>query len=230
MVKGQAQRAYEEVRGLILRGAYNPGQRLHEEELAAAVGVSRTPIREALRQLHSEGLVRVVPHRGTRVTDLTPSEVLGSYEVRAVLESAAARLAATRLTDTDLAQLRRCQDEMESVVRTGSPREIDQVAELNRAFHRVILTAAGNPELANSLGAVIVPPLHRRFWHDPVARRRSFFYHREMIAAFEAGDEQWAEAVTKAHLLAARVSLSHAARPLSHESLISDASDLAAPG
>lgn len=130
------------LRSAILSGEIGPGERLQQDEISERLGVSRMPVREALRVLESEGLVEMRPHRGAVVVDLRPEDISEIFEIRATLEAKAAERAAPRLTDATIANLRKVLDEMASVER-------DEVRwlDLNRQFHTTIYPACGWPRL-----------------------------------------------------------------------------------
>lgn len=208
-VLSAADRAYAAIRGGILDGTFELGARLPEEDLAARAGVSRTPVREALRRLAAEGFVTFVPNRGAQVASWTEGDLQEIFELRAMLEGRAAALAAMRVTAGQLDAMADLAGRMEAAAQQGTAGALDRVAELNTTFHRTILIAAASPRLSAMLGAVIVVPLVHRTFHryTPAALRRSMNHHRELLAAFAAGDPDWARTVMQAHVLAARAEL-----------------------
>ncbi|MBI5032553.1 MAG: GntR family transcriptional regulator [Chloroflexi bacterium] len=135
---------YDTIREAILEGRYKPGQRLVADDLAKELGVSRMPIREALQRLEVIGLVTSAPHRGTSVSELSEIEIIEIYHIRAVLEGLAARLATPHLTCTHHQQLNDLLIQMEQ---STSTQEIDQILQLNHAFHLIIWNAADAPRL-----------------------------------------------------------------------------------
>src|SRR6201999_1561757 len=143
----------------ILEGELKPGERLRAEALAQRFGTSRTPIREALLQLEAQGLVEVEPNRGAVVKAFDAADLRDLYEVRALLEPAAAARAATRISGAQIAELERlCDDD--------APVE-EQIAS-NEAFHRTITAAAGSPRLSTAMRAASGIPrgFRSRFWDD----------------------------------------------------------------
>jgi DNA-binding GntR family transcriptional regulator len=204
-----AVRAYEVIRSGILDGTFQLGARLPEEDLAARAGVSRTPVREALRQLAAEGFVTFVPNRGAQVASWSDDDLEEIFQLRALLESYGASRAARRIDAVQLRTLRELADGMEAAADRGTPDALDHVAELNNRFHRTILTVADSPRVHAVLDTVIVVPLVHRTFHryTPAALRRSMHHHRELLAAFEAADGEWAATVMKTHVLAARAVL-----------------------
>jgi len=144
---GSAQhRASVFVRQQILSGAYPAGMRLKTEELAQALGLSRMPVRDALQQLHSEGLVEIRPNRGAVVTSLTPEDVVELFEIRAVLEGLAARQACERLDDEAFEDLRLYLQRM-----SNSSQDVQRWLELHENFHDVFLRYANKQRLAQQV-------------------------------------------------------------------------------
>lgn len=207
-------RVYTRLRADILDGVHPPGARLGEAELAEATGSSRTPVREALRRLEVEGLVEVLPHRGARVPDWTAEDLEEIYDLRMLLESAAARRAATRATAADLDRMDELCRLMEAAVEPGAGQDLDRVAELNAEFHDIVRAAAASGRLVSMLNAVVQLPLVMRTFHrySPADLARSSAHHRELAAALRARDGTWAESVMRAHVLAAKAVLLRAAR------------------
>lgn len=197
------------LREAILRGDAAPGSRLGETELAEQLGLSRTPVREALRQLASDGLVTVLPNRGARVAEWSREDLEEIYELRALLEAHAAARAATRIPDEQVALLVKLCDEMDDCARQATASDLDRIAELNARFHGLILEASGSARLTGLMKAVVQVPLVLRTFHhySPEALRRSLGHHREIVAAFRAGDADWASSVMRSHVLAARAVL-----------------------
>src|SRR5262245_10109218 len=135
----QSQDAYQRLIGEIRAGLLKPGDRLLETELADRLGTSRTPVREAIRQLESDGLVVHVPRSRAAIRSLDYSEITELYEMRTVLECTAARLAARAASDVELIEMEALNAEM---IQAGS--DIRRLYDLNREFHQVILNAARN--------------------------------------------------------------------------------------
>lgn len=200
--------AVDGVRGLILRGEYAPGARLGEVELADALGVSRTPVREALRQLAAEGLVELVPNKGARVVAWTPEELEQVFELRAQVEGFAAHQAALRATEHDVARLAELAAQ-HAAATAGRDRDLERVYELNSAFHGGIAAAAGGASLTSVLGSLVHTVVLHRTLHtfDDAAMERSSRHHLEIVEAVRARDGLWAESVMRSHLLAARAEL-----------------------
>ena len=199
-------RVYATLRQGILDGVYAPGARLGEADLADALGVSRTPVREALRRLGSEGLLSTLPNKGARVRRWTTSELSDISDLRAILEGYAAGQAATRVTDTDIAAMDDLVTRMEAATVGGTAADIDLITELNRAFHGAVIDASGNALLPGLMHSLLhVPVISRTYRHySPARMQQSMRQHRELVDALRAGDPAWAEAVMRVHVLSAR--------------------------
>jgi DNA-binding GntR family transcriptional regulator len=132
------------LRDAILSGEFQPGERLMQDELAERLNVSATPIREALRQLVAEGVLRHSPHKGVQVAEVNQADVRGVYVIRSALESLATRLAVPQLNPADVEHLRGLQSQMESLSESGRLKEMRKP---NYEFHMRIYDAAGVPQL-----------------------------------------------------------------------------------
>ncbi|MFG2924964.1 GntR family transcriptional regulator [Streptomyces sp. NPDC048305] len=203
-------KVYEELRRRILSGEHAPGEWLREGGIATALEVSRTPVRDALRQLQADGLVELHPNRGAQVIQFDSADLDDIFTLRALLEGHAARRAAEReLPTADLDELRTLCAEMEELEHVGTRASNDRITELNMEFHRALHRASGNALLPGVLSGVIQISLVRHTFHHyaPVEMRRSLRQHRDLVDAIEAGDGTLAEAVMTAHVLSARTSL-----------------------
>jgi len=205
-----ADRAYQMLRRDIVTGALGPGLRLGEVDLAEQYGLSRTPIRESLRRLASEGLVEVLPHRGARVVDWAGVDLGELYGLRARVEGYAARSAATRIRDEEIDRLSTLCDDMERITRDGNPGDpqtVEGIAELNSQLHGSVADVAGNYYLDSVRNIVVVAGLVLRGLRNYTSEdlQRSNNHHRDLLAAFRARDPDWAEAVMLSHMHAAKV-------------------------
>lgn len=199
-------RAYHTIRDAIRDGTYQPGMQLREEQLAAEIGVSRTPVRDALRRLLADGLVETRRNYGTFVTDLTPTELLEIFEIRALLEGYAARKAAEQITEDELCELERLATEMESIAGSDDER-VDSFSRLNREFHLVLARASRSRRLEKILSQMFeVPlePLKQYRLHRLININRSNRQHREIIEALRERNPAWAALRLEAHLLSTR--------------------------
>lgn len=200
-----AERAYVEIREAVTGGRYLAGDRLREEELSTVIGVSRTPIREALRRLTAEGLVELLPHRGAHVASWTDAELTEIFEFRALIESFGARRAAAEMPSETIEKMAQLATAMETTAEQETEEATETVAELNNEFHHIIADHAGEYLLAFFSKLVQIPLVHRTFRrYTPHQLRRSFQHHHELVDAFRARDPRWAEAVMTSHILAAR--------------------------
>lgn len=174
--------AYDLIRAAIVENRYAPGQRLIEQRVAEEFGLSRTPVREALRRLEAEGLVVSERNRGASVRPMSPTEVVDLYGLRIRLESYAAELAAERATPEDLAALGRAVEEFGAVRRSMATHDVDELRRLNAAnrhVHDVIVAAARHPRLAAMLGRTVDIPLVFRAFRafGPAELERSDLFH-----------------------------------------------------
>jgi DNA-binding GntR family transcriptional regulator len=199
------ERAYRSIRHDVLSGRFQPGNSLPEERFAAELGLSRTPVREALRRLGAEGLVEILPNRGARVPIWTPTDVDAIFDLRLRLEGYAARLAAARSDRQAVADLTVLAETMERQSRTKRGVQFD-IPVLNNEFHLRIVDASGSPRLlaltANVVSVGLVSHTFRVYTSADL--QRSMHHHREIVDAIEHGEPEWAESVMRSHLLAAR--------------------------
>src|SRR5262245_2588975 len=153
-----ADRTHRLIRDQILSGERASGEWLREGEMAESTGVSRTPVREALRRLTAEGLVRYERHRGVQVQNWSVHDLDEIFSLRSVLEPWGCRLAAANGT-VDIAALADLAGRMDAIAPDGRPSDVDKLTELNNAFHRMVLEAADNGRLTSVISAVIQLPL-----------------------------------------------------------------------
>jgi DNA-binding GntR family transcriptional regulator len=203
-VASSERRAYEAIRRGILAGDWPGGQHLGAADLAHQLGISRTPVREALRRLAAEGLIEAFANRGAFVAEISAGDIDEVFEIRALLESHAAARAATRLAEADIAALAASTECMEAAA--GPVRDLALLTRANEAFHAAIIAAAANRRLGRLIASVVrLSWVARTFSiYAPADLQRSIAHHREMIAAFRARDAAWAGAVMQSHIRAAR--------------------------
>ncbi|MDU8945427.1 GntR family transcriptional regulator [Ovoidimarina sediminis] len=194
--QSQGRDAYERLILAIREGSLRPGDRLVETEIASRLGISRTPIREAIRQLESDGLVAHQPRIGAIVRKLDYSEITELYEVRAVLEGTAARFAARAASEVELAELEAINDEMRAAV------DVSRLYEANRQFHGVILNAARNRFLVKSVEAVqkTLLILGPSTMEEADRAAQAITEHDGILAALRARESDTAEARMRAHI------------------------------
>ncbi len=194
-------RAYVQIRQMILSGALPAGAPLREEQLAETCGVSRTPVREALRRLEADLLIRRTSRQRSYVADASHDDIADAFALRTMLEAHGARRAATRLTAAMLERLHRHNAALHRAVEAETP-DIPAFLDHNRAFHAAILTAAESPRLTAMLGQLVERPvvMQTAMHYDRDNLRRAHQEHCELLRAFERRDGDWAAAVMAAHI------------------------------
>ncbi|MEY4239805.1 MAG: hypothetical protein RL339_2406 [Pseudomonadota bacterium] len=193
--------AYTVIRGMILSGELPPGAQLSEEALALRCEVSRTPVRDALRRLESDLLIRRSESQRSFVADWSDDDIDDAFELRSMLEAQAARRAATRIAPAQLEALRH-HNRLIGAAIAGDQADIPAFLEHNRAFHEIILAAAGSSRLASLLTRLIEQPVVWRTAqnYDRENLRRSHREHEELVAAFARGDAGWAASIMAGHI------------------------------
>lgn len=189
---------YDHLKGEILSGKLPSGSRLGEIALAERLGVSRTPVREAMQRLAQDGLVEVAANRGARVKTVSTADVEDVYAVREVLDGLAARLAATHRTDAQLGAMRNALEKLEQA--DASDFELQIAADLE--FHGLIASASGNLALTATLrglseGVARVKLLTKRYNQSAQTQTA----HQNLFRAIQTGDAETAERIAKAHVL-----------------------------
>jgi DNA-binding GntR family transcriptional regulator len=201
-----ADKAYQVIRERIVRGEYAPATRITEHELAATIGVSRTPVREALRRLHAEGLLEFGAHRGAVVTGWTTEDRDDLFELRAALEARGAAQAARKMTRAGIAELRHLAETQYNETKRKASGYLERIGSLNGQFHRLIYTSAGSSHLANTLHSLVEAPAITsgfEFYRDEDLMR-SLSHHMEIVRAIEARDSNWCSTLMRSHILGAR--------------------------
>lgn len=193
-----ASQTVEALRELVLTGALPPGTRVNEVAVAEQLGISRGPLREAIRHLASEGLLVLSPNRGALVPAADAEDVRAMFELRTALECAAARHAAERRGDTDVARLRQVCAESRATAEGGGafPYRLDI------AFHTALLETARSPRIAAQVRLVQqqVILLRSRLADDPAHTHASLADHDAVTEAVTAGDADRAAAAMRRHL------------------------------
>ncbi|WP_309630894.1 GntR family transcriptional regulator [Nocardioides zeae] len=186
------------LRDLLTSGALEPGERIRQEQLAARLGTSVVPVREALSKLQAEGLVRHVPHRGFRVATLTLAELSETYEIRRLLEDEVVRLATPRLTADHLDVLRATAAEMEENSATA---DIAAMVAANRRFHFTVFEAAGRPRMVEFIRLLwqTTDAYRSLYYGDGGARHRVNDEHRSIVEALASRDAERAVRELQAH-------------------------------
>ena len=179
-------RVYTLLQRAIISGELKPGQRLRDQDLAIQMGVSRTPVREALQRLEDEGLVETKARALTRVVSLDTRAALDTFPVVAALQALAARLAGT-VTEQHVAAMREANRALAAALEA---QDVIKAIEADDAFHRVIVQAASKRELEQTLGRLRPKIRHMEYAQfGSLAGRRSVQQHEGIIAACEAGDQ-----------------------------------------
>jgi DNA-binding GntR family transcriptional regulator len=190
---------YTAIRELIWSGSLPRGARVHQEDLAEELGVSRTPVREALRRLAAEGLVEMRTNRGARVADVDQVGMRVSYEARTVIEPGAARRAAARRPEEQLARMRAA-----VAAQRRSLRSVQRSFEANREFHLALAAASGNEFLVQFAERLWVARIGETIYERQVQTQERMLLdvreHEQIIEAIEAGDGRRAESLARRHL------------------------------
>ncbi len=201
--------AYTELRAAIVENRYAPGERLVEQTIAGELGLSRTPVREALRRLEAEGLVVSEPNRGASVRPLSSTEVVDLYGLRIRLESYAVEVATQRATEAELGELIAAADAFTTVrgaVDVESIEGVRQIHEANRRFHDGILAAARHGRLTSMLARTVDIPLVFQAFRSfgPAKVERSDVFHHLIVEAMCRRDAERASALMAEHIAEGR--------------------------
>ena len=198
--------AYTFVREQILSGRYPAGSHLKEERIAEEADVSRTPVREALRRLSTEHLVKFVPNQGAFVIAWDDDDVDGIFEIRILLEGYSAYRAATRIDEDGIKEMETCANEIETLCQEHNNENHRKTIEFNHRLHSIIVEAAGSEHLRRMISSLVeIPMLLKtidRYSNADV--ERSNHHHRELIEAFRARDAGWAKNIMESHIRAGR--------------------------
>jgi DNA-binding GntR family transcriptional regulator len=190
-----------EMRRLILDGTLKPGERLIEDRLAEMLGVSRNPVREAIRVLDAEGFLDVTARRGSFVATLSAEQAADLFEVRLALEPHGARLAALHPSSVHIARMKEILAEAQAAPERHG---LDTLSELHTELHSLIFEMTGNAYLI----AIAIPMVKRGQWllrqSAPLRTPSAWSEHHGLIAAIEAGDPDFAEAAARHHVLSVR--------------------------
>jgi DNA-binding GntR family transcriptional regulator len=192
-------RAYQEVRRIILEGQISPGEKLNEGELAKALGISRTPIREAVNRLEKEGLVEIFPQRGAFVIQFTEKDVYELFLIRENLEGLAARLATEKITPSSLAKLEACVDGFNEPFQE---KDIQRYSREDLKFHQIIVLLSEGRRLVKLVSLLLD---HIRMFRlttrgVPDRMKASLVEHRRIIEAMRRKNPEEAEKSMRQHL------------------------------
>jgi len=189
----------DRLRDLIMQGDLAPGDRLNERLLTERFGISRTPLREAIKMLASEGLVQLLPNRGAIVTAVTRASALDMFQVMAVLEALAGELACERASEREIAEITALHDQMRLHYKR---RELNEYFRLNQSIHQRIIDCAGNAELADIYRKISVRLRRARYmanfskerWDDAMGE------HEQILDALVQRDARRLKALLATHL------------------------------
>lgn len=190
---------FNTLRQAILRGELKPGERLMEIQLANRLGVSRTPIREAIRKLELEGLVLMIPRKGAEVAEITEKNLRDVLEVRSALEELAVQLACDRIKQEDIENLKQAAKNFEAVL--GSA-DITKIAEADVAFHDIIYNATDNTRLIQLLNNLREQMYRYRveYLKQKECHPKLMSEHLDIIQAIENGERDRAAKITSQHI------------------------------
>ena len=200
--------AEEAIRSAIFEGRVRPEEKLTIEAIAEDLGISRTPVREALRALEVEGLVDIHPRRGAVVRKFGRAELGDRYSVRAIVEGYAGELAYERHGKGLVGALSENCATLESLIARTDSDDLGQVrhlVQINREFHATILEASGSDSAARVLNSLSMPiGFILYYWRSPLRQRASLELHKGIVAAFRDGDGKDVRRLLEAHLFEAR--------------------------
>ncbi len=203
---------FNTLRKAILKGELKPGERLMEIALADKLGVSRTPIREAMRKLELEGLVVMVPRKGAQVANITEKDLNDVLEVRIALENMAIEKACARMTKEDIEELESAAKDFQKIIASGS---LVEMAEADEEFHEKIYRASGNARLMQVLSNLREQIYRYRieYLKDEDTRQQLVQEHAMMTRAIRERDVKKAQELSFEHLENQRKAIIHSINP-----------------
>ncbi len=196
----------ETLKEAIVNGKLKPGERLMEQQMAEELGVSRTPIREAIRKLELEGFVIMIPRKGAYVSDISLKDIAQVFEVRAAMESLAAGLAAQRITDEQIEQLER---KLAEVKKAANSSDLDLIIKVDTEFHEIIYNASRNDRLVqilNNLGEQIQRYRRASLAH-PGRLKDTLEEHQKLVDAIAERNVDLAQKLALDHIESAENSI-----------------------
>lgn len=198
--KPLGQHVFENLRHAILRGDIPPGNRLVESRLAETMGISRTPVREAMHKLEREGLLSKLPNSGFTVTGLTREDIEETFGIRSVLESYAARLAAVKHAEGELAPLQRKIEEYQACLDQD---RLDELPKINTQFHDILYALSRSPKLIKMVNDLRdqIYRFRKIILRDKGRAGASNEDHRKMLKAMRERDGDRVERLVKEHIL-----------------------------
>jgi len=199
-------RVFSQLRNDILNGKYQPGDSLIELKLCDELGVSRTPVREALKQLELEGLVRVIPHKGVIVTGISSQDIEDIYTIRMLIEGLAARWATEKITDEELAELKEAVELEEFYTNKN---DVNHMLKFDSKFHEIIFKASKSKPLMHTLSTFhhYVQKARNISLGSPGRAREALEEHKAILQAIIDKDPDRAEKLTTQHVKNASLNL-----------------------
>jgi len=206
-MSGASEHAYSEIRNRLLRGDFPPGSRLSESDLSEICGVSRTPVREALRRLALEYFVRIEPNRGAFVIDWSREDIIDMFEMRSMMEGLAARKAAERANTEQISVIKEIIEEIDDVAAKANADMREAFLTLNRKFHDAIFDASGSPRLTEIISRFVEQAVIVRtaVHYTPKDILQSNQHHKQLLDAIEARNGILAENIMRVHILTASI-------------------------
>ncbi|HHW10968.1 MAG TPA: GntR family transcriptional regulator [Firmicutes bacterium] len=197
---------FETLREAIIGGKLKPGERLMEVQLAEELGVSRTPVREAIRKLELEGFVVMIPRKGAYVADISLKDIADVFELRRSLEALAAELAAERATEEEIENMERLLLELANVI---EERDVEKIVEIDTRFHAALYTASRNRRLGDILSLLgeLIQRYRTRTLSNPARMKIALEEHRSIVEALAARDAELARKMAEDHIESAENSL-----------------------
>ena len=204
-----ADQARDMIRNAIFEGSIQPEERLTIERIAADLGISRTPVREALKSLEADGIVKLMPHRGAVVQRFDEAEIQDRYSVRANLEGYAGELACKLRGKALAAELGANCKAMEAMVNASVPdgdlKAVSALLALNAEFHQLIFESSGSSVTIRLLESLKMPLAYRLYhWRAPERQRFSLKFHCDIVDAFRLGKPKRVRKLLEEHILEAR--------------------------
>ncbi len=190
---------YQELKTQIMTGSIKPGTRIMEVDIAEEMGVSRTPIREAIRKLEKEGFVSIEPRKGVYAAEMSVHDMVEALEVRETLEGQAAELAAKRITEEELDQLKECTESFNKAV---SDEDSEGMIKYDTLFHHLIVEASGNKVLVDMVSKLQEVVLRFRYLYFSDFRRSAQMpaEHKLIVDAICSGEPQKAKEAATIHI------------------------------
>lgn len=207
---------FDSLREAIIQGRLKPGERLMEMQLADEMGVSRTPVREAIRKLELEGFVAMIPRKGAYVSGISVKDIVDVFEIRAALEGLAAGLAAERITPEELEQMERSLLQISEV---SDKQDIDAMVETDTNFHDLLYRASRNERLSQIITHLKeqIQRFRTTSLSQPGRSKNALFEHRAIVEAISDRNVEAARALAREHIENAEQSLLSALREAKEE-------------